>query len=121
MLGTGVASPRPGRTARQASRNLSLRSWLPGILISHANCLSEAANGNVIDRLEVATANIGGEGVEVAGVGFYGMSRRVALAQMAEEVVSGTLDDGAACLGGASQLSNLPYFGSRMMLPIHAL
>ena len=50
VLGTGVAWPRPGRTARQASRNSCLRSWLPGFLISHANCSSEAANGNVASR-----------------------------------------------------------------------
>jgi hypothetical protein len=50
VRGTGVAWLQPGRPARRASRNSWLRCWLPGFLISRANCSSEAANGNVASR-----------------------------------------------------------------------
>ena len=53
MAGTGLrAAPTAMHVLalRQASRNSCLRSWLPGFLISHANCSSEAANGNVASR-----------------------------------------------------------------------
>ena len=41
----------------------------------------KAANGQVIDALPVARAEVGGEVLQVAAVGFNGVRRSIALAQ----------------------------------------
>src|SRR5271166_5474259 len=67
----------------------------------------EAADGNVVDRFPIAWAGVDGESVEIASVGLDGVRRGVALAQMAEEVIGGALDNGAANLGGGTTHVNL--------------
>src|SRR5271169_742776 len=66
----------------------------------------EAADGDVVDCFPIPIARarsrtcsrtyVGGEGVEVSGVGLDGVRRGVALAQVAQEVVGGALDDRSA-------------------------
>ena len=46
----------------------------------------ESADNEVIDGARVSGTNVGGEVVEIVGIGLDGMGRRVALAQGAEEV-----------------------------------
>jgi hypothetical protein len=58
----------------------------------------KTADGDVVDALPVALANVSREGIEVAGVGLDSVRRGVALAEMAEESVSGALDGGAPML-----------------------
>src|SRR5580700_7866669 len=55
----------------------------------------KTADGEVVDGLPIAFAEIGGKAVEVSGVGLDGVRGGIAPAQMAEEAVGGALDDGA--------------------------
>ena len=58
----------------------------------------KTADGDVVDALPVALANVSREGIEVTGVGLDGVGGGVALAEMAEESVGGALDGGAQML-----------------------